>query len=270
MTTYIHELKEWPKFQWDEALVAKHLAPVRHRQGRLSGRMEALGFDLQAEAVLTTLTEDVLKSSEIEGEILDKEQVRSAIARRLGMDIGALAPADRHVEGVVDMMLDATRKFAEPLTADRLFGWHAALFPTGRSGMAKIIVGGWRDEKSDPLQVVSGPVGRERVHYEALVAGRLDADMRAFLKWFAEDERFDPVLKAAIAHVWFVTIHPFEDGNGHIARAIADRALARSEQSPQRFYSMSAQIHWSAKHITTCWKPHKRATSTSRPGSNGF
>jgi Fic family protein len=204
--------------------------------------MEALGFDLRAEAVLATLTEDVLKSSEIEGEILDKEQVRSSIARRLGMDIGALAPADRNVEGVVEMMLDATQKFQAPLTDERLFAWHAALFPTGRSGMTKIIVGAWRDDSAGPMQVISGPIGRERVHYEAPQASRLESEMAAFLKWFGEDTAHDPVLKAALAHLWFVTIHPFDDGNGRIARAIADMALARSEQSPQRFYSMSVQI----------------------------
>ena len=242
MTTYIHELKEWPGFRWDEGVGAKHLAPVRHRQGRLIGRMEALGFDLRAEAVLATLTEDVLKSSEIEGEILDKDIVRSSIARRLGMDIGALAPADRHIEGVVEMMLDATQKYAEPLTDERLFAWHAALFPTGRSGMTKIIVGAWRDDGSGPMQVVSGPIGRERVHYEAPRAPRLAAEMSAFLKWFNDEAVLDPVLKSALAHLWFVTIHPFDDGNGRIARAIADMALARSEQSAQRFYSMSAQI----------------------------
>lgn len=242
MTTYIHELKEWPVFRWDEGLAARHLAPVRHRQGRLIGRMEALGFDLRAEAVLTTLTEDVLKSSEIEGEILDKGQVRSSIARRLGMDIGALAPADRYIEGVVEMMLDATQKYAEPLTDERLFAWHAALFPTGRSGMTKIIVGAWRDDGSGPMQVVSGPMGRERMHYEAPIAPRIEAEMSAFLKWFNDEAVLDPVLKAALAHLWFVTIHPFDDGNGRMARAIADMALARSEQSAQRFYSMSAQI----------------------------
>jgi Fic family protein len=204
--------------------------------------MEALGFDLRAEAVLATLTEDVLKSSEIEGEILDKEQVRSSIARRLGMDIGALAPADRNVEGVVEMMLDATQNFQAPLTDERLFAWHAALFPTGRGGMTKIIVGAWRDDSTGSMQVISGPIGRERVHYEAPEASRLQAEMAAFLKWFGEDTGHDPVLKAALAHLWFVTVHPFDDGNGRIARAIADMALARSEQSPQRFYSMSAQI----------------------------
>ncbi|MEW6720052.1 MAG: Fic family protein [Thermodesulfobacteriota bacterium] len=242
MSTYVHELSGWPNFRWNEGLVAQRLASVRHRQGRLIGRMDALGFDLRAEAVLATLTQDVLKSSEIEGVIFDKDQVRSSIARRLGMEIGALAPADRHVEGVVEMMLDATRKFDAPLTGERLFAWHAALFPTGRSGMARIIVGGWRDDRSGPMQVVSGPIGKEHVHFEAPKASRLPSEMTAFLKWFGEESSLDPVLKAALAHLWFVTIHPFDDGNGRIARAIADMALARSEQSPQRFYSMSAQI----------------------------
>jgi Fic family protein len=242
MTTYIHELQEWPRFRWDEGLAARHLAPVRHRQGRLIGRMEALGFDLRAEAVLATLTEDVLKSSEIEGETLNRDQVRSSIARRLGLDIGALAPADRRAEGVVEMMLDATQKYAEPLTEERLFAWHAALFPTGRSGMTRIISGAWRDDGSGPMRVVSGPIGLERVHYVAPRAVRLEAEMSAFLKWFNHEAVLDPVLKAALAHLWFVTIHPFDDGNGRIARAIADMALARSEQSAQRFYSMSAQI----------------------------
>ncbi len=242
MTTYIHELQEWPRFRWDEGLAARHLAPVRHRQGRLIGRMEALGFDLRAEAVLATLTEDVLKSSEIEGETLNRDQVRSSIARRLGLDIGASAPADRRTEGVVEMMLDATQKYAEPLTEERLFAWHAALFPTGRSGMTRIISGAWRDDGSGPMRVVSGPIGRERVHYVAPRATRLEAEMSAFLKWFNHEGVLDPVLKAALAHLWLVTIHPFDDGNGRIARAIADMALARSEQSAQRFYSMSAQI----------------------------
>jgi Fic family protein len=242
MTTYIHELREWPDFRWDEALVAFQLAHVRHQQGRLVGRMEALGFDLRREAVLATLTEDVLKSSEIEGETLDKAQVRSSIARRLGMDIGAMAPADRHTEGVVEMMLDATQRYAEPLNTERLIAWHAALFPTGRSGMTKIIVGAWRDDHSGPMRVVSGPIGRERVHFEALAAPLLEMEMGAFLKWFNAEAPIDPVLKAALAHLWFITIHPFDDGNGRIARAIADMALARSERSAQRFYSMSAQI----------------------------
>ncbi len=242
MTTYIHQLKDWPRFRWDDKALAAPLAAARHKQGKLLGRMEALGFRLRAEAALQSLTEEVLKSSEIEGEVLDRQQVRSSIARRLGMDIGALLPADRHVEGVVEMILDATEKYQAPLTDERLFGWHAALFPTGRSGLSKIIVGAWRDAQAGPMQVVSGPLGRERVHYEAPEAGRLDHEMKAFLDWFAREETIDPVLKAAIAHLWFVTIHPFEDGNGRIARAIADMALARSERSAQRFYSMSAQI----------------------------
>ena len=242
MTTYIHGLDDWPALEWDPKRTAEPLAAVSRRQGRLVGRMEALGFPLRTEAALETLTQDVLKSSEIEGEILDKDQVRSSIARRLGMDIGALAPADRNVEGVVEMMLDATQNFRVPLTIDRLFGWHAALFPTGRSGMTKIVVGAWRNETSGPMQVVSGPHGRERVHYEAPSADRLDGEMAAFLEWFNSDAAIDPVEKAALAHLWFVTIHPFDDGNGRIARAIADMALARSENSPQRFYSMSSQI----------------------------
>jgi Fic family protein len=208
----------------------------------LIGRMESLGFELRTEAVLRTLTEDILKSSEIEGELLDKEQVRSSIARRLGIDIGALTPADRHVEGVVEMMLDATRKYDEPLTDERLRAWHAALFPAGYSGMTKITVGAWRTDQSGPMQVVSGPMGRERVHYQAPAAKRLEKEMNVFLTWFNAATGTDFVLKAGIAHLWFVTIHPFEDGNGRIARAIADLMLARSEQSPQRFYSMSTQI----------------------------
>jgi Fic family protein len=204
--------------------------------------MEALGFKVREEAVLRTLTEDVLKSSEIEGEKLDADQVRSSVARRLGIDIGGLQPADRHVEGVVEMMLDATQHFDRPLTAERLFGWHTSLFPTGRSGMHRITVGAWRDDRTAPMQVVSGPVGRERVHFEAAVAERLEGEMRLFLEWFNSDTPTEPVLKAALAHLWFVTIHPFDDGNGRIARAIADMALARSEGSSRRFYSMSGQI----------------------------
>jgi Fic family protein len=242
MVEYIHELPNWPTFQWGERGLAKQLAAVRHRQGRLIGRMQELGFALREEAVLRTLTEDVLKSSEIEGEILDREQVRSSIARRLGMDAAALPSADRNVEGVVEMMLDATQKYEEALTRDRLFAWHASLFPTGRSGMRKIVVGAWREEKSGPMQVVSGPHGRERIHYEAPTAGRLDTEMQTFLDWFNGEDDSDLVLKAALAHLWFVTIHPFEDGNGRVARAIADMSLARSEESSQRFYSMSAQI----------------------------
>ena len=239
---YIHELPDWPRFRWDHTVLAEPLAAARHRQGRLVGRMEGLGFDLRGEATLQTMTEEAVKSSEIEGEILDRDQVRSSIARRLGMDIGGLVSADRDVEGVVEMMLDATQKYDQELTDERLFGWHAALFPTGRSGMHRITVGAWRDDKSGPMQVISGPVGRERLHYEAAKAARIAGDMQAFLAWFKDEQSIDPVLKAGVAHLWFVTIHPFEDGNGRIARAIADMQLARSERSPQRFYSMSAQI----------------------------
>ena len=239
---YIHELGDWPRFHWSAEKIAEPLASVRHRQGRLTGHMEALGFNLQQEAVLQTLTTDVLKSSEIEGEKLDAEQVRSSIARRLGMDIGALKAPDRQVEGVVEMMLDATRHYDRPLTVERLSAWHASLFPTARSGMTAIKVGGWRDDKTGPMQVVSGPMGKEHIHYEAPKAGRLDREMKSFLAWFEGAKAVDQVLTAGLAHLWFVTIHPFDDGNGRIARAIADMALARSEHSPQRFYSMSAQI----------------------------
>jgi Fic family protein len=242
MTRYIHQLPDWPRFRWNHEKLPASLATVRHRQGRLLGRMEALGFPLQREAVLQTLTLDVLKSSEIEGEVLNPEQVRSSIARRLGMDIAGVIPADRHVEGVVEMMLDATQNFDEPLTEERLFGWHAALFPTGWSGMHRITAGAWRDDAKGPMEVVSGPVGREKVHYEAPAAPLLDSEMKRFLDWANHPDSTDPVLRSGIAHLWFVTIHPFDDGNGRIARAISDRILARSENSSQRFYSMSAQI----------------------------
>lgn len=239
---YIHELDDWPRFRWDKDRLAEPLAAVRHRQGRLIGRMESLGFDLRQEAVLRTLTSDVLKSSEIEGERLEAEQVRSSIARRLGMDAGALKSADRYVEGVVEMMLDATGHYEQLLTPDRLFAWHAALFPTGRSGMRKIRAGAWRDDSAGPMEVVSGPIGKERVHFTAPPATRLDEEMKSFLDWFNSPPDIDEVMKAGLSHLWFVTIHPFDDGNGRIARAIADMALARSEKSAQRFYSMSTQI----------------------------
>jgi Fic family protein len=242
MSSYIHDLPDWPLFRWDLVSLAGPLTAARHQQGRLIGRMGAIGFGAQEEAVLETLTADVIKTSEIEGEVLDAAQVRSSLARRLGIDIGGLTSADRHVEGVVEMTLDATRRYEAPLTEERLFDWHAALFPTGRSGMHRVTVGGWRDDATSPMQVVSGPVGRERVHFEAPAAARLPAEMRRLLEWFNTDTTTEPVLKAAQAHLWFVTIHPFDDGNGRIARAVADLALARSEGSPQRFYSMSAQI----------------------------
>jgi len=240
---YIHERKGWPEFTWDQAMLAAPLAEVRHLQGRLLGRMEALGFLLREEATLETLTQDVIKTSEIEGEKLDLQQVRSSIARRLGLDIGGSdIPAPRNVEGIVEVMLDATRNHEKQLTKTRLYDWHAALFPTGRSGMQRITVGKWRTEASGPMQVVSGPIGREKVHYEAPGNARLDKEMTAFIKWFNAKPESDLVLRAAIAHFWFVTIHPFDDGNGRIARAVADMMLARSEGSSQRFYSMSSQI----------------------------
>jgi Fic family protein len=242
MASYIYQDKDWPHFRWSDTLLVRHLGAVRHHQGQLTGRMEALGFDLRAEAVLATLTEDVIKSSEIEGVVLDRNQVRSSIARRLGIDVGGLAPADRTVEGVVEMMLDATQNYEKALTVERLLAWHGSLFPSARSGLRKISVGAWRDDDAGPMQVVSGPIGRERVHFEAPAAALLDVEMAAFMEWFNGDAPIDPVIKAALAHLWFVTIHPFDDGNGRIARAIADMALARSDQSPQRFYSMSAQI----------------------------
>jgi Fic family protein len=239
---YIHELQDWPRFDWDRERLAEPLAEVRHRQGRLIGHMEALGFNLRQEAVLETLTVDVVKTSEIEGEKLDADQIRSSIARRLGMDIGGLTHADRNVEGIVEMMLDATRHYDQLLTAERLFSWHASLFPTGRSGMSKIRAGAWRDDSTGPMLVVSGPIGKETVHFQAPAAKRLDGEMQIFLEWFNGNAGIDPVLKAGLAHLWSVTIHPFDDGNGRIARAIADMELARSEKSSQRFYSMSAQV----------------------------
>jgi len=241
---YIHQLKDWPALYWQHERLVKPLALVRHRQGRLIGRMEALGFKFRNEATLHTLTLDVLKSSEIEGEVLNADQVRSSIARRLGMDIAGLVPADRNVEGIVEMMLDATQNYQAILTGKRLFSWHSAMFPTGRSGIQKIKVGAWRDNSiADPMQVVSGPMGRERVHFEAPPSDLLKKEMTSFLDWFNKNQGdLDIVLKAGVAHLWFVTVHPFDDGNGRIARAIADMQLARSDDSKHRFYSMSAQI----------------------------
>ncbi|HEX6848203.1 MAG TPA: Fic family protein [Chitinophagaceae bacterium] len=240
---YIYELPDWPQFYWDEKRITPLLSSVRHRQGRILGKMEALGFPLQAEATLHSLTIEVVKSGEIEGESLNADQVRSSIARKLGIKIAGLIPADRPIDGVVEMMLDATQHYSEPLTAKRLFAWHAAMFPTGTSGMHKIVVGKWRNNaKDDPMQVVSGALGKEKVHFRAPDADVLKDEMRTFMDWFNTEKNIDPVIKAALAHVWFVTIHPFDDGNGRIARAIADMQLARADASPQRFYSMSAQI----------------------------
>ena len=255
---YIYEQKDWPEFRWSTVELSSLVANIRHKQGLLLGRMSVLGFQLRNEASLEILTTDVVKSSAIEGESLDPEQVRSSIAKRLGVDISGSAAINRHVEGIVEMMLDATQKYDEPLTKERLFGWHATLFPTGRSGMHKITVGDWRFPEAGAMQVVSGIIGRENVHFEAPDALLLEQEMDSFLNWFNNSESDDPVLKAAIAHFWFVTIHPFEDGNGIIARAIADMALARSDNSPQRFYSMSAHIEQVSKEyynsLETCQK----------------
>lgn len=242
LPVYIHQIEEWPRFEWDRAALAAPLARIRHRQGRLLGRMEGLGFGLQRDAELRTLTTDVVMSSEIEGEHLDLVQVRSSVARRLGLEVPGIEPVDRDVDGVVEMMLDATQRFDLPLTEERLFGWQAALFPTGRSGLHAIRVGAWRDDARGPMQVVSGPIGRECVHFEAPPAAVVSGEMARFLAWANGDDGTDPVLKAAIAHLWFVTVHPFDDGNGRIGRAITDWQLARSEQSAQRFYSLSGQM----------------------------
>jgi len=246
MKTYIHQQTDWPHFSWNNEELLTTLGKVRNLQGKLTGRMESLGFDLRSDASLQILTLDVLKSSEIEGEILNPEQVRSSVARRLGMDIAGLVATDRNTDGIVDMMLDATQQYHEPLTIDRLFGWHSALFPTGRSVMYKITVGDWRKDET-PMQVVSGAMGKEKVHFEAPNAAVLDKEMDLFLDWFNSEVKLDPVLKAAVAHLWFITIHPFDDGNGRIARAITDMMLARADESSQRFYSMSAQIRLERK-----------------------
>ncbi len=257
---WIHKHKNWTDFTWDSDALASKLADIRHRQGRLLGRMEGLGFDLRQEASLATLTNDVVKSSAIEGETLNAEEVRSSIARRLGIDIAGLIPASRDVEGIVEMMLDATQNFSKALTKDRLFDWHAALFPTGRSGMHRITVGGWRTLDAGPMQVVSGPMGREKVHFEAPGADRLENEMATFLSWFDRGGDLDPVIKAGIAHLWFVTIHPFEDGNGRIARAIGDMALARADGTPDRFYSLSSQIEAERKSYYEQLENQQRST----------
>lgn len=244
---WIYKHKNWPAFTWDNQKLSFKLAQIRHQQGRLLGRMESLGFESRCEASLNTLTKDVVKSSAIEGEKLNPEEVRSSIARHLGIEIAGLKPASRDVDGIVEMMLDATQSFMKPLTKRRLIDWHAAMFPTGRSGMHSIIVGDWRDDREGPMQVVSGPIGNETVHFEAPGADSIEKEMSVFLKWFEGKNEIDPVLKAGIAHLWFVTIHPFEDGNGRIARAIADMALARADNLSDRFYSMSAQIEFERK-----------------------
>jgi Fic family protein len=239
---YIWQQPGWPRLYYDAERLVRLLSQVHRAQGHLLGRLQDVGMGLRDQARLQVLTEDVLNTSEIEGEHLNPETVRSSVARRLGVDVGALAPADRHVDGVVDMVLDATGHFDQPLTDERLFGWHAALFPTGYSGLHKIRIGSWRDDEKGPMQVVSGPMGRESVHYEAPPADQLNGQVAGFLHWFNIVNELDPLIKAGLAHLWFVTIHPFDDGNGRIARAVGDMVLARADQSPQRFYSLSAQI----------------------------
>lgn len=240
--TYIWQVSDWPHWRFDLAALAEPMVGVSRAQGVLLGRLSDVGMALRDQASLAALTDDVVKTSEIEGETLSVESVRSSIARRLGVDIGALAPVDRHVEGVVEMVLDATVNAHIPVNQERLFGWHAALFPTGYSGLAKISVGVWRDDANGPMQVVSGPIGRQRVHYEAPPANRLDTETRRFFDWVNGPANDPPLLRAGLGHLWFVSLHPFEDGNGRIARAMGDLLLARADGSPQRFYSLSAQI----------------------------
>jgi Fic family protein len=263
---YIYQQPDWPHFTWDKETVMTVLLPIHRAQGRLLGRMEALGFPLNSEAQLQTLTLDVVKTSEIEGEVLDAAQVRSSLARRLGLDIAGLVPSDRNVDGVVEMLLDATQRFDAPLTADRLFGWHASLFPSGRSGMHRITVGNWRIGDKGPMQVVSGAMGKEKMHFEAPDSSEVEHEMRAFLEWFEKPQSpLDPILKSAIAHLWFVTIHPFDDGNGRMARAIADLQLARADGIPQRFYSMSAQIRLDRKAYYDILEKTQRGTTDITP-----
>jgi Fic family protein len=239
---FVWQHQRWPQWEYDLASLAPLLSRVSHAQGLLLGRLSTVGFDLQIESSLETLTSDVLKTSEIEGEHLNVDSVRSSIARRLGVDIGALAPVDRHIDGVVEMIVDATTNSTDPLSIDRLLAWHAALFPTGYSGPTRINVGRWRNDDSGPMQVVSDPIGRQKVHFEAPPAVRLNGEISQFLDWANNPSLGQPLVRAALAHLWFVTIHPFDDGNGRIARAIGDLFLARADASPRRFYSLSAQI----------------------------
>jgi Fic family protein len=242
MGHYIHQKDNWPNFTWNNDEFVNLLSEARNLQGRLIGKMEFLGFELRDEALLETLTLDVLKSAEIEGELLNPEQVRSSIAQRLGMEFAGAIMSDRHVDGMVEMMIDATTNCFKPLTTERIFDWHAALFPMGRSGIFKITVADWRKDTSGQMQVVSGAAGREKIHFQAPDADLIEMEMNRFVKWFNEENKMDLVIKAAIAHLWFVTIHPFQDGNGRITRALTDMLLAQSDKSTQRFYSMSAQI----------------------------
>jgi Fic family protein len=257
---YIYNDKNWPLFKWESQKLLPLISHVRNRQGRLIGKMGALGFELKIEANLEILTLDVIKSTEIEGEILNADQVRSSIARRLGLEISGLVPSERNVDGIVDLLIDATKNFEQALSSERLFSWHRSLFPTGESGLYKIISGNWRDDSTGPMQVVSGALGKEKVHYQAPPANKVEKEMKLFLEWFNQEQEMDIVLKAAIAHLWFITIHPFEDGNGRIARAIADMLLARSDEQSYRFYSMSTQIRKERNDYYTILESTQRET----------
>lgn len=267
---WIHEQTDWPHFTWNETKLSQQLADIRYRQGKLLGRMESLGFDLQQEASLKVLTNDIVKSSAIEGEMLDPQEVRSSLAKRLGLDISGTPPTSRHVEGIVEMMLDATQNYNLPLTTERLFDWHGALFPTGRSGLRRITVAAWRPAEAGDMQVVSGPFGREKIHFQAPSSLRLHNEMKLFLDWFEKCSPIDPVLKSALAHLWFVTIHPFEDGNGRIARAIADMALARADGCRNRFYSMSSQLESERKSYYQALELQQRSSLCITPWLNWF
>ncbi len=243
MPRYIYQIENWPHFEWDNIALQPLLQEISGLQGRLLGKMEMVGFELKTEASLETIIQDVIKSSEIEGEILNTQQVRSSVAIRLGIDISGLVPSERHVDDVVEMMLDATQHFNQPMSKERLFGWQSLLFPTGRSGMYTIETGRWRTDANGPMQVISGGYGKKKIHFEAPEAPALENEMEQFIQWLNSEllaENY--ILKAAIAHLWFITLHPFEDGNGRIARAITDMLLARADGIPQRFYSMSTQI----------------------------
>ena len=263
--TYLWQRPDWPQWRFDAVALTAPLAQVHRAQGHLAGRMTELGLAQRDQATLQALTQEVITTSAIEGEALNLDAVRSSIARRLGVDIGALAPADRQVDGVVDMVLDATQRHAQPLTAERLFGWHAALFPTGYSGRVRIQVGAWRNDAAGAMQVVSGPIGREKVHFEAPPAAALPAETARFLTWFNAAPAGDALVHAGLAHLWLVTLHPFDDGNGRISRAVGDMALAHAEGSTQRFYSLSAQIQRERKQYYDQLEATQRGTLDITP-----
>ena len=267
---YIYQNVDWPNFTWDNDRLLSTLSKVRNLQGRIIGKMESIGFNLRNEAILETLTLDVIKSTEIEGEILNPDQVRSSIAKRLGLDIGAHDNSDRNIDGIVDLIMDATKNCNKPISADRLFGWHAALFPAGRSGLYKITVGSWRIDSTGPMQVVSGAMGKEKVHYQAPDSSVILTEMDQFMDWINSKTDLEPVIKAAVAHLWFVTLHPFDDGNGRIGRALTDLLLARADGSTQRFYSMSSQIRKERKTYYEILESTQKGGLDITIGSHGF